>query len=565
MPRRTPASLAFNTFFPSLARETPVPLPLPASLPPTVFRFFRIVPIALAAVLALSPVPASAAKRSAKPAAPKTPPSPKPAPKPVPTPAPAPAAPRTPAPPPTPTQWKITEYRGLAYIDIQDVARFFDFGTVKPSEGGLLLIKDKVRDDGSRAYVELRCSSGSKLVSLNRLKFYLSYPVVRLQGERMMMSAFDLIHVLDPILRPDQSREPTKLKVIVLDPARGGTDPGLTSKFGTEKDITLDIARRLRPKLEKMGFTVFLTREEDSAVDVPDRVVMANAQHDEAIFLSIHVGFGAAGEKGVEMFTLSPCGTPSTTGDEGRPADQKFYPGNINDRESMALATALQGTLVKTLDASDLGIRRARFDELKGIAMPAVVCRVGRIGHAEEGKKLATPAYREKVADSMVTGIMRYADVMANGFVPKDRELKITHIDVFPDKVRSANGELVRVRATITKTNPDIVIDPKKVVLQMYFLDMVNNEEIDLSTCDTPAAEWISVLPNWRDARHEIVEFTYSQPAFDDAMRRSLGHRTYYGYVLRLAYNDRLMDEYSDPGNLRRGLGNFTAVQPRNR
>jgi hypothetical protein len=323
---------------------------------------------------------------------------------------------------------------------------------------------------------------------------------------------------------------------------------------------------RLKTLLEAAGYTVFVTREVDIDLAVDERVLLANSMREEAIFLSLHCSHGSDHERGVETFTLAPSGTPSTTGDEGRAADQKFYPGNINDRESMALATALQGTLLTELKATDLGIRRARFDELKGVAMPAVVCSVGRLAHPEEGKRLGgDPGYRQRVAAALGSGIERYARVMAAGNQPRDRLLKFGQVQVFPDKVRSLTGEQVRVRASVVKTEASATIDAAKVVLQVFFLDFVNNEEIDLSTCDTPQADWISVTPNWQQANYEQVEFTYQQPMFDESLLKSLGRRTYYGFVLRLVYDGALMDEFAEPANLKRGLGNFTAILPRRR
>jgi hypothetical protein len=328
----------------------------------------------------------------------------------------------------------------------------------------------------------------------------------------------------------------------------------------------MDIANRLKALLESAGFTVVLTREVDIQLAADERVLIANSRREEAVFVSLHCSHGSDHERGVETFTLSPSGTPSTTGDEGREPDQKFYPGNINDRESMALATAVQGTLVTELKAADLGIRRARFDELKGIAMPAVICSVGRLAHPEEGRRLgADAAYRQRIAAALRNGIERYARVMATGSAPRDRLLKFSHVQVFPDKVRSLTGEQVRVRATVARNSGAGPIDPAKVVLQVFFLDLVNSEEIDLSTCDTPEANWISVTPNWEEANYEQVEFTYRQPTFDDSLLKSLGRRTYYGFVLRLIYDGALMDEFAEPANLRRGLGNFTAILPRRR
>jgi len=479
------------------------------------------------------------------------------------------ATPDKPASGPTPTKekpgWTVIDYRGQAYIDLADVAKFFEFPTYTKNGKAVTLEKSK-RLDGREFPIKCTGQAGSKLVAINSLKFYLSYPLVAWRNGKVIMSAFDLIHVIDPILRPDQMREPSRLQVVVLDPARGGSETGLTSKHGREKDVTLDVARQARQALMQAGYTVVLTREDDTAMTIPARLARANAVAEEAIYISLHCGFGGERERGVEMFTLAPSGTPTTTGDEGTSPDPKFYPGNINDRESMALATALQGALVAGAETEDLGIRRARFQELKGIRIPAVVCNLGRLGHPVEGKKLGTdPAYRRQLGHALAAGIDRYARVMATGAPPRPQVLKFSRVESTPPTRMPGGGESVHVKATIARDAGAPAIDPSKVTLQIYFLDFVNGEEIDLSSCDTPQAHWLSALPDWKDSLSEEVEFHYVQPAMDEAMISHLGRRSYYGFVLRLIYNDELMDEFADPANVRRGLGNFTAVLPRRR
>jgi N-acetylmuramoyl-L-alanine amidase len=359
-------------------------------------------------------------------------------------------------------------------------------------------------------------------------------------------------------------REASQLKVVVLDPARGGAEVGMTSKHGREKDVTLDVARHARQALEQSGYTVLMTREDDSALSLAERLKRANAVAEESIFISLHCGFGGERERGVEMFTLAPSGTPTTTGEEGQKPDDKFYPGNINDRESMALATALQGTLVAGAGTEDLGIRRARFQELKGVHIPAVVCNLGRLGHPLEGKKLgADPTYRRQLGWALAAGVDRYARVMATGAAPRERALKFARVEASSVARPPDGGEIVHVKAAIARAGGATEIDPSKVTLQIYFLDFVNGEEIDLSSCDTPEVNWLSALPDWKSSAYEEVDFTYLQPGFDEALAKNLGKRTYYGFVLRLIYDDELMDEYAEPANVRRGLGNFTAVLPK--
>ncbi len=475
--------------------------------------------------------------------------------------------PEKPATGPAPTKarpgWTVIDHRGQAYIDLADVARFFEFPTYTKQGRSVTLEKSK-RLDGRDFPIRCQGQAGSKLVSINSLKFYLSYPLVATRDGKVILSAFDLIHVIDPILRPDQMRDPGHLKVVVLDPARGGAETGLTSRHGSEKDVTLDVARRAQAALQQAGYTVVLTREGDTAMSIAARLERAHAVKEEAVFISLHCGFGGERERGVSMFTLAPSGTPTTTGDEGGAPDAKFYPGNINDRESMALATALQGALVAGAETEDLGIRRARFQELKGIRIPAVVCNLGRLGHPVEGRKLgADPSYRHHLGHALAAGVDRYARVMAAGVPQRERALSFARVEATPPGRDAGGAEIVHVKAAIARGSGAPDIDPAKVTLQIYFLDFVNSEEIDLSSCDTPTTHWLSALPDWKASAYEEVDFTYRQRPFDDATLKQLGRRTYYGFVLRLIYEDELMDEYAEPSNLRRGLGNFTAVLPR--
>lgn len=478
-----------------------------------------------------------------------------------------PAAPKKPATGPAPTKakpgWTVIDHRGQAYLDLAEVAQFFEFPTYT-RDGKTITLEKAKRLDGRDFPIKCRGQAGSKLVSINTLKIYLSYPLVAWRDGKVLISAFDLMHVIDPILRPDQMREPSQLKVVVLDAARGGAEDGMTSKHGREKEVTLDVARHARQALEQSGYTVVMTREDDRARTVAERLERAHAVTGEAVFISLHCGFGGESERGVETFTLAPSGTPTTTGEEGAKPDGKFYPGNINDRESMALATALQGTLVAGAETEDLGIRRARFQELKGIRMPAVVCNLGRLGHPVEGRKLGSdPAYRRQLGRALAAGVERYARVMATGAPPRERALKFAEVEAGPVVRGPDGGEVVHVKAAIARGPGAGDIDPTKVTLQIYFLDFVNGEEIDLSSCDTPEVNWLSALPDWKTSAWEEVDFTYRQPAFDEALAAQLGRRTYYGFVLRLIYGDELMDEYAEPANVRRGLGNFTAVLPK--
>ena len=98
----------------------------------------------------------------------------------------------------------------------------------------------------------------------------------------------------------DRSAIPLSIKTIVIDPGHGG-EPGATAESGlTEKEITLDVALRLRRILGQSPFEVLLTRETDRRLSLDQRVAFAN-EHKADLFLSIHVN-------SMEPHTSSPAG-----------------------------------------------------------------------------------------------------------------------------------------------------------------------------------------------------------------------------------------------------------------
>ena len=81
-----------------------------------------------------------------------------------------------------------------------------------------------------------------------------------------------------------------EVQTIVIDPGHGGIDPGATGHQGLrEKDVALDIAKRLRDKLRASGkYRILLTREEDRKVFLKERVAFANENRAD-LFISIHI------------------------------------------------------------------------------------------------------------------------------------------------------------------------------------------------------------------------------------------------------------------------------------
>jgi len=224
-------------------------------------------------------------------------------------------------------------------------------------------------------------------------------------------------------------------RVIVLDPGHGGVEPGAIGPSGVqEKDLTLDLARRLKALLEKQGTTVVLTRDDDRVLPLDDRTAIAN-RNRAILFISIHLN--ASKRKtafGAETYYLSTSATDA----EARTLaglENKAYeppeggaavtPANPPDHglelilwdlaqngflaESSRLAEAIQTELNATTGVRDRGVRQAPFRVLMGATMPAILVEAGFISNPEEEKRFKDDAYKDKIVEAIARAVSAVA------------------------------------------------------------------------------------------------------------------------------------------------------------
>ncbi|HEV7518245.1 MAG TPA: N-acetylmuramoyl-L-alanine amidase, partial [Thermoanaerobaculia bacterium] len=117
-----------------------------------------------------------------------------------------------------------------------------------------------------------------------------------------------------PEPRPiDAALFPLAVRKIMIDPGHGGMSVGTGTSGLVEKNLTLDIAERLRHLLAQRSFTVLMTREEDRPIDLADRAALANRAGAD-IFVSIHLNWiDDRKARGVETYYLGPTDDPYLT------------------------------------------------------------------------------------------------------------------------------------------------------------------------------------------------------------------------------------------------------------
>jgi N-acetylmuramoyl-L-alanine amidase len=221
---------------------------------------------------------------------------------------------------------------------------------------------------------------------------------------------------------------PLSVKRIVIDPGHGGKQHGAISESGvSEKDITLDIALRLRRLMENSPFEVIMTREKDQSLQLEKRVAFANSANAD-LFLSIHVNWTEFREiRPLETYYVGATDDPAIlklasieNRDSGysladyRRLLEKIYFDTRRD-ESHALARTVNAELYRALsqinpDLENRGVKTAPFAVLMGTQMPAVLAEVSCLSNEDDVKLLTNSDYRERIAEALLQGIRFYAN-----------------------------------------------------------------------------------------------------------------------------------------------------------
>ncbi|WP_261058525.1 N-acetylmuramoyl-L-alanine amidase [Streptococcus mitis] len=194
-------------------------------------------------------------------------------------------------------------------------------------------------------------------------------------------------------------------RTIFLDPGHGGRDSGAYYYNVAEKDLNIQVYRKLRKKLEELGYKVLTSRDSDIDVDfVTERSRMVNKTNSD-IFISIH--FNATGNA---YSKSSGIQTYSYSDDPDYPSKINPYWHNHPDRisESKRLAAAIHSSLLAETGAKDAGLLERSFAVLRETAKPAVLLELGYIDNFAENQQIRDSHYQDKLVAGIVKGIQKY-------------------------------------------------------------------------------------------------------------------------------------------------------------
>ena len=214
---------------------------------------------------------------------------------------------------------------------------------------------------------------------------------------------------------------------VFIDAGHGGKDPGTSHNGLVEREVVLDVARRVGRLLRNRGIDVLYSREKDVHLSLDERTRMANKARAD-LFVSFHINAAAdAQASGFETYYLdiasnteaARLATMENAGSDKKMGDLTTILADFmlsaRTQESRQLAQTLQQVVLSRLDKQryatrDGGVKSAPLHVLIGTGMPAVLVELGYCSNREESRRLASTAYRQSLAEGIAEGILAYRD-----------------------------------------------------------------------------------------------------------------------------------------------------------
>jgi len=279
--------------------------------------------------------------------------------------------------------------------------------------------------------------AGDTMVLVNDNIMNLNSPIDIYQGtivvpKQFKEQIFDILFPQAVSTYRRQARGKINLNKVVIDAGHGGNDPGAIGKNGLrEKDVNLDIARRLSDLLRAEGVRTVLTRSSDKFIPLSGRVNIANRSGAD-LFISLHSNANRSRSlSGFEVYYVAPSISDSkrasmTAKSASLRLKNAVFASNSPDlqaiiwdmiytnsrAESIDLAHSLCRVMDSSIDANILGVKGARFQVLKGVRTPGVLIEVGFVSNLNEERLLRSSAYRQKLAEGILEGIRGYSQDM---------------------------------------------------------------------------------------------------------------------------------------------------------
>ncbi|MFP4228014.1 MAG: N-acetylmuramoyl-L-alanine amidase [Salinivenus sp.] len=237
---------------------------------------------------------------------------------------------------------------------------------------------------------------------------------------------------------PEEARERWQFDTVVIDAGHGGKDPGAKGHGAQEKDIVLDVARKLGEYIEnRLDVNVEYTRTNDRFIPLKERGQKAN-QAEAKLFLSLHVNAArASSARGTETYFLGPSKSEAAREVMERENSVIRYEENTERyeqydeqdlvrqtltqsaymRQSEQLAAVVQSQFEERVQRKSRGVHQAGFYVLWSASMPAVLVELGFLSNPQEARYLKSDRGQTYLASALFRAVRTYKEQYEKGIV----------------------------------------------------------------------------------------------------------------------------------------------------
>jgi N-acetylmuramoyl-L-alanine amidase len=215
---------------------------------------------------------------------------------------------------------------------------------------------------------------------------------------------------------------------VVIDAGHGGYDRGgIPGQRVSEKDMTLDVAQRLKTVLAATGYRVVMTRDSDVFVPLGTRCAIANSYRN-AVFVSVHFNSATRrGASGIETY---------------------FY-----SRDSLALASAIHHYVAGGAPSENRGVRRRGYYVLRRTNVPAVLVECGFLTNPTEAGYAQNASYRQKLAEAIAAGVRNRNSVAGSFGTTRVATAESIPLQPYIDQTRVTKSKKSRSKRSAKKSS----------------------------------------------------------------------------------------------------------------
>ncbi len=218
-----------------------------------------------------------------------------------------------------------------------------------------------------------------------------------------------------------------KIPVIVIDPGHGGKDPGAIGIYNKEKNIVLDIGKKVAYYLRRKHYKVFLTRRNDTYPTLADRAQLANNVKAD-LFISIHANYALKNKfhaRGLEVYFLNTTSDKKAIRLAAR--ENGMSVEKVGDINKIILSLIQSSKIEKSkILASDVykyvlkegkiiyigykgrGVKQAPFYVLVDTHCPSILIETAFVNNPTDALYLRKPIFRRYLAIGIAKGIEEY-------------------------------------------------------------------------------------------------------------------------------------------------------------